>query len=65
MRDQNNYLNFRDYLNDNQDAASEYETVKEKLEELYPNDRDAYTEGKAEVVSKLLQEAEIWRKARP
>lgn len=57
----NNYLNFRDYLNANQEAANVYEAVKEKMAELYPNDRNAYLEGKSEVVSKLLKNAEKWR----
>ncbi len=55
------YLNFRDYLNAKTDAAKEYESVKERLAQLYPNDREAYVEGKAEVVTKLLKEAANWR----
>ena len=56
-----NYLNFRDYLNSNEQAASEYEAVKIEMAELYPNDRDSYLEGKSKIISRLLLEAENWR----
>ena len=57
----NNYLNFRDFLNSNKQVALEYEAVKIKMAELYPDNRDAYLEGKREIISRLLQEAENWR----
>ena len=57
----NNYINFRDYLNSNIEAAREYESVKLRLAEQYPNDRIAYTDGKQEVIDKLLDEARLWR----
>ena len=60
-----NYLNFRDYLNANGRAALEYEAVKARLAEMYPNDRGAYTAGKGETVSRLLREAAIWRGQNP
>ena len=56
-----NYLNFRDYLNANHQSASEYEAMKEQLAARYPNDRNAYTEGKREIITRLLLEAEKWR----
>lgn len=56
-----NYLNFRDYLNANRQAALEYEAMKEQLAARYPNDRNAYTEGKRETITRLLLEAEKWR----
>ena len=31
------------------------------MAELYPDNRDAYLEGKREIISRLLQEAEKWR----
>ena len=31
------------------------------MAELYPDNRDAYLEGKREIISRLLQEAENWR----
>ena len=57
----NNYINFRDYLNSNIEAAREYEAVKLRLSEQYPDDRIAYTDGKQEVINKLLEEARIWK----
>ena len=57
-----NYLNFRDYLNSNAEVAKEYESLKEELSLLYADDRKSYTEAKSEFISRLLQEAEIWRK---
>ena len=57
----NNYINFRDYLNSNMEAAREYEAVKLRLSEQYPDDRIAYTDGKQEVINKLLEEARIWK----
>ena len=56
-----NYLNFRDYLNACPDAAETYEKVKLALAERYALDRGLYTEGKSEVISKLLREAAEWR----
>ena len=56
-----NYLNFRDYLNAMPSAAREYEAVKEKLEAMYPDNREKYTAGKSEIIAKLLEEAEKWR----
>ena len=57
----NNYINFRDYLNSNTEAAREYEAVKLSLAEQYPDDRIAYTDGKQEVIDKLLAEARVWK----
>ena len=58
----NNYLNFRDYLNSDEEKAKEYESLKEELAKCYENNRKSYTEAKSELISKLLKEAEIWRK---
>lgn len=57
----NNYINFRDYLNSNMEAAREYEAVKLRLAEQYSDDRIAYTDGKQEVIDKLLAEALVWK----
>ena len=57
----NNYINFRGYLNSNSEAAGEYEAVKIRLAEQYPDDRIAYTDGKQEVIDKLLEEARVWK----
>ena len=58
----NNYINFRDYLNSSIEAANEYEAVKIRLAEQYPDDRIAYTDGKQEVINKLLEEARVWKR---
>ena len=58
----NNYINFRDYLNSNIEAAREYEAVKLRLSEQYPDDRIAYTDGKQEVIDRLLADARVWKR---
>ncbi len=58
----NNYINFRDYLNAHPHKAREYEKLKLTLAEKFPNDRNAYTDGKNELVAKLLSEAREWKK---
>jgi len=57
----NNYINFRDYLNSNTEAAREYEAVKLSLAEQYSDDRIAYTDGKKDVIDRLLSEARVWK----
>ena len=57
-----NYLNFRDYLNANPSAAREYAALKERLSVMFANDRSAYTQGKQELIDRLLQEAADWRR---
>ena len=57
----NNYINFRDYLNSNTEAAREYETTKLRLSEQYPDDRIAYTDGKKDIIDRLLAEARVWK----
>lgn len=57
-----NYLNFRDYLNENTAAAEKYAALKTALAKQYPNDRIAYTDGKSELINVLLDEARRWRK---
>ena len=57
----NNYINFRDYLNSNTKAAKEYEAVKIRLAEQYPDGRIAYTDGKQEVIDRLLEKARVWK----
>lgn len=55
-----NYINFRDYLNAFPKKAGEYEVLKQSLAERYPNDRVAYTDGKAALISRLLRKALAW-----
>lgn len=49
------HLAFRDHLKQNLEAAREYERLKLTLAEKYPNDREAYTNGKAEFVESILK----------
>lgn len=56
-----NYLNFRDYLNAYYDKAKQYDELKQELAVKFSDDRKAYTEGKKELIDKLLREAYEWR----
>lgn len=47
-------LYFRDYLNDNYEKAKEYEKLKEELYKKYNPNRDLYTAGKNDFVSKIV-----------
>ena len=57
----NDYINFSDYLNENDEAAHEYAKLKLELARRFPNDRVAYTNGKSELISRLLGDAKKWR----
>lgn len=48
------HLFFRDYLIENKAVALEYEEIKKKLAVEFPNDREKYTEGKAEYIISVL-----------
>ena len=50
----NDYIKFRDYLNEYPEKAKEYECLKQFLASEYPNDRVAYTESKHEFISNIL-----------
>ncbi len=54
------YLAFRDYLKGRPDVAREYEAKKRELASTYPEDRAAYTNGKAELIQSILRRARIW-----
>ena len=56
-----NYINMRDYLNANDEKAMVYSKLKVQLAEEYSDDRIAYTEGKHELIEKILEEARAWR----
>ena len=60
----NDYIRFRDYLNTHEDAARRYTALKRELAEKYPKDRNAYTDGKAALISVLLSEAFEWQNRR-
>ncbi|NNU78482.1 GrpB family protein [Clostridium estertheticum] len=50
----NNYIKFRDTLNKNQGIRKEYEDLKLNLLKKFPDDRDKYTEMKANFIKKVL-----------
>jgi len=52
-----NHLAFRDYLRQNRETAAEYDRLKKDLASRYRNDRDAYLDGKAEFVEKILKKS--------
>ncbi|MBB5867152.1 GrpB-like predicted nucleotidyltransferase (UPF0157 family) [Allocatelliglobosispora scoriae] len=47
-------LAFRDRLRVDPAAAAQYEALKRDLAARYPEDREAYTDGKAELIQRLL-----------
>lgn len=53
----NDRLVFRDYLKAVPQAATEYRELKVRLAAKYRNDREAYTDGKAEFVAMVLRQA--------
>ena len=57
----NNYLNMRDYLDAHKDKAKEYSDLKERLAKMFPQDRQAYTNGKSLLIENILQSAQEWR----
>lgn len=55
-------LLFRDYLIEHPEVAKEYEALKLRLAEDYPNDRVAYTNGKTDYVMRVTQIAKKYYK---
>jgi GrpB-like predicted nucleotidyltransferase (UPF0157 family) len=53
-RDWENQVLFRDYLIQHLGLAEEYATLKAGLARQYPTDRDAYTDGKAHFIERVL-----------
>ena len=53
--DNTDELLFRDYLMEHPQAAAEYQGLKLKLANEFPNDRVAYTEGKTEFITKIME----------
>jgi GrpB-like predicted nucleotidyltransferase (UPF0157 family) len=51
------HLLFRDYLRCNSSAAREYDKLKIELAEKHTQNRDAYLEGKAGFIEKVLRDA--------
>ncbi|MGI6076278.1 MAG: GrpB family protein [Pyramidobacter sp.] len=60
----NNYINFRDYLNAFPEKALAYDRFKQKLAIQFSEERKQYTEGKQQLINKLLEEARLWRAQR-
>jgi GrpB-like predicted nucleotidyltransferase (UPF0157 family) len=54
-------LAFRDYLRTHAEAARQYENVKLELATRYADDRNAYTDGKSDMVAALTEQARRWR----
>jgi len=50
-------LLFRDYLRARPDEAKRYERLKRKLSERHPTEREAYTDGKEAMISRMLARA--------
>lgn len=48
------YIHFRDYLNDNENVALQYENLKKEMQSKYADDRVAYMEGKQNMINKIL-----------
>lgn len=59
-----NYIDFRDYLNARPEQARRYETCKLELAARYGADRERYTEGKAPLIARLLEQAAGWREGK-
>lgn len=55
----NDELYFRDYMNDNNQDAKEYEKLKLMLWKQYEHDRDGYTEAKTDFIKKYTKQAKI------
>lgn len=60
----NDELYFRDYLNEHEQIAKEYETMKLQLWKQFEHDRDAYTNAKTAFVKKWTSEAKKVYKGR-
>ena len=60
-REWNNYVNFRDYLNQRPEIALRYSQLKEQLAQEYPDNRGAYTKGKEQLIDEILTQAALWR----
>ncbi|MBN1158220.1 MAG: GrpB family protein [Bacteroidales bacterium] len=47
---------FRDYLRDHPEVAREYARLKLQLSEKFRNDREGYTEGKTNFITRIIQQ---------
>lgn len=55
-------LYFRDYLREHQESARQYEAIKTKLSQKFPNDREAYTKAKTEFIFSITEKAKEYYK---
>ncbi len=60
-QDWNRQITFRDYLRQHLELAQEYAELKLELAQRYPNDRDAYLDGKTAFVERVLDLARTER----
>lgn len=51
---------FRNYLRANGEALHRYQSLKQNLAVRFRNNREAYTDSKAPLITQLLQEAHAW-----
>jgi GrpB-like predicted nucleotidyltransferase (UPF0157 family) len=58
------HLAFCDYLKEHPDVAKEYAALKRTLAEQFPNDREAYTDGKEGFVRSVVERARSEARAR-
>ena len=54
------FVNFRDYLNSRPETAKAYEALKCRLAQEFPDNRAAYTAGKAAWIAAVLRRAYAW-----
>ncbi|MEZ7172705.1 GrpB family protein [Sporosarcina sp. OR05] len=59
-RDIERHLAFRDYLRVHPNIAKQYGDLKERLANQFPDDIDAYIDGKAEFASEIERQAVRW-----
>ena len=50
-----NHIYFRNYLRSNKESALEYSRLKNELAAKFPEDRNAYTNGKDEFINSILE----------
>ena len=55
-----NYLNYKAYLTAFPEVRDAYATLKIELAQRYANDRNAYTEAKADFITHALRKAMVW-----
>ncbi len=55
------HIVFRNYMRSHPEAAKEYASLKSKLARLYPNDIDAYCDGKDAFIKEIDRRAIEWQ----